>query len=99
MHTDIVKNHRTILFVDARNPTGKFTERANRLIESLNGANIKVDVHAVTHGSGLKVAPVEQVGDDSYLYDGVANESFDIEALTQLAREYGYDQVLFSIPG
>ena len=96
MHVNIQKNHRTILFIDARDPSGEFEERANRLIASLNGQNIKVDVHAVTNGgASVSVYPVSQIGD--IVNHELAGDGFDIKALRQLARDYGYDQALFSV--
>lgn len=51
------RNHRTLLVIDAR---GGFTsdqkERVNRLLQSVNGANIKVDIAHLT-GDAVVSAP------------------------------------------
>lgn len=95
------KNHRTALVIDfAVDPTAEYQERVNRLLESLNGPNIKVDIYTWYNGSfsyssnpkGLVDGPPEPSGFSSSL-----PQSFE-EVVASVASK-GYVQVLTSRPG
>jgi hypothetical protein len=52
------RHHRTLLVIDARGGfTGDQKERVNRLLQSVNGVNIKVDVAHLTGDAVASVAP------------------------------------------
>lgn len=53
------KNHRSLLVIDARGGfTAEQKERVNRLLQSVNGSNIKVDIaHLTGEGTVLASAP------------------------------------------
>lgn len=92
------RSHRTALFVDARDLDGEFEERTNRLLQSLNGNNIKVDVFAVRGGSPAS-GVVRVSGSPGSLSDSVAGpSSFSGSDLSAWAGERGYVQVLLSVP-
>lgn len=84
----INKTHRTLLVADGESDNGVYAERINRLRESVNGENIKVD-EAVATKHGI-VAPHEAATAGSV--DLV--EQFR-QALAK-AKELGYDQLVFS---
>ena len=53
------REHRTACVIDTRGgASGEFKERYNRLLESLNGQNIKADVYTLAD----EVAPVQASG-------------------------------------
>lgn len=92
----MAKNHRTALLIDAsKGFTNPFAERVNRLLQSVNGSNIKVDVYHL--GAASSVA----------LNDGppAAAASTSVASATTLEqaeatlRSQGYDQILVSKPG
>jgi hypothetical protein len=87
------KSHRTALVIEE----GTHAERTRRLLESLNGANIKVDVYrpAVTTSSVIK--RVDNAGNGSAdSFDGGSPE-FDVESIHKELKAAGYAQVLFSL--
>lgn len=96
MHIDSNRSHRTALFVDTRAVSDEFEQRSNRLLQSLNGDNIKVDVFSVTGTNGGGVVRVS--GQPGSL--AVASDPTDLDAseLSAWARDQGYVQVLFSVP-
>lgn len=86
----INKNHRTALFINvAADSSSDFRERSARLVESVNGSNIKVDVYSVdpfgniTNGLVFPSAQPEAV-------------AVDVQSLATAA---GYTQVLTSSQG
>lgn len=83
------RSHRTVLFVDAQQrATNKaYRERSDRLVASLNGSNIKVDVLEV---DGNVVRPLGTTP------QATATDSPDLQAW---AESQGYTQVLVSSPG
>lgn len=84
--------HRTALVIDASNPAGGFQERVNRLLESLNGPNIKVDVYTYGQKTSSAVTP----GAPSWESSSV--ESSDFAAAVQEVASKGYVQILTSQP-
>lgn len=93
----ISKSHRTVLFLDgsALRDNSTYRERALRLAESLNGKNIKVDVHTVFNGGSVGAGDGIVPG---VVTDAPSTSGFDASALHSLAKENGYDQVLISLP-
>lgn len=89
-----VRDHRTALFVDTTDASASFQERANRLIESLNGNQIKTDIFVVTNGG----VTVERVANGSKIANVPASGSFSVVGAREYAREQGYTQVLVSLP-
>jgi len=90
------REHRTALVIDVRNGvTGDYANRYGRLLESLNGDNIKVDIftlraNAVQSGPALVAgSPNETVAPD------VQEQEIDLHAW---AADLGYTQLLVSIP-
>lgn len=82
----INKSHRTALFL---NPEGD-KERQARLLESLNGENIKVDVYGIV--STPTFGRINAVPDDF-----TAAPKFDVEVLIREAKAAHYDQVLVAV--
>lgn len=84
------RNHRTALVIDVRNGvTAEFTERYNRLLQSVNGPNIKVDVFTLSGNS---------IGASGGLVPGApgasassAGAEIDLQAW---AKSLGYAQLL-----
>ena len=83
-----MKQHRTALVIDVtKGFDGDFKERVNRLLQSVNGQNIKVDIFHFD-GSNVKPgAPPTPAGTTS---------TVDIDAW---AASQGYDQLVISKPG
>ena len=86
------REHRTALVIDIRNGApSQFVERYQRLLQSVNGPNIKVDVYtlrgnATASGPGLVAgAPSE------YAAPNQPDQSLD---LNRWAADLGYDQLL-----
>lgn len=95
----INKFHRTALVIDARKGfTGEFAERVGRLLQSLNGGNIKVDIYtlgpvpAVQTTTGFTAGPPNTVT----AHTSVSAPSID-DVKGQL-RSAGYAQILTSEP-
>jgi len=86
----VVRKHRTALFIDgpSYDAGGAYQERTERLLQSVNGSNIKVDVFRV---SGSSITPW---GASASVDDGVGDKA---EALKAWASDLGYDQALVSI--
>jgi hypothetical protein len=84
------RNHRTALFVDAakRANDKEYRERSDRLIQSLNGDNIKTDIFEV---DGLTVRPLGSTAKES-------NSAATEDDLRSWAAKTGYTQVLVSMP-
>ncbi len=88
------REHRTALVIDARNGiTPEFRERYQRLLTSVNGDNIKVDVftlrdNATGDGPGLVPGTPSQ-----YAPPLQASQEID---LSEWAESLGYDQLLVS---
>lgn len=86
------KEHRTALVIDIRSGvTADFRNRYQRLLESLNGNNIKVDVHtlrgnAANTGPGLVVG-----GPDAYVAPDQPAQEIDLLAW---AADLGYTMLL-----
>lgn len=87
-----VATHRTALVIDASNPSSSFKERVNRLLQSLNGPNIKVDVYTY----GPKTSSAVTAGPPSWESSSV--ESSDFPSAVQEVASKGYVQVLTSQP-
>lgn len=91
------KSHRTVLFVDgpALKNNASYMERVKRLDQSLNGANIKVDIFTVfpekTTSAGIVsgIATSPAADDTNY---------FNNDRLRELGQERGYVQTLISNP-
>lgn len=83
------RKHRTALFVDAqkRAKDAGYKERSDRLIQSLNGDNIKVDIFEV---DGLTIRPFGTTPKES------TNTPTDAD-LRSWAAKTGYEQVLVSM--
>lgn len=83
------RHHRTALFVDAaqRASNKEYRERSDRLIQSVNGSNIKVDVFEV---DGNVVRPLGTTP------QATPSSEADVQAW---AKSQGYTQVLVSTPG
>lgn len=93
------RNHRTALFIDADAVAegGDYAERVGRLLQSLNGENIKTDLFAVK-SNGAVAGGVQRI---SSLYDITStplNGSPSDAELAAWAASEGYVQVLFSKP-
>lgn len=87
-----VATHRTALVIDASTPSSSFKERVNRLLESLNGSNIKVDVYSYAP----KTASAVVSGPPSWETSEV--ESSDFASAVQEVASKGYVQILTSQP-
>jgi len=90
------REHRTALFIDADALSGDYQERVERLLQSLNGPNIKVDLFSVSApastGGVVKIKSLADV--TSSVAGGKATDA----ELSQAAKEAGYTQVLFTHP-
>lgn len=89
------RNHRTALVIDTRNGVdSKFKERYNRLLQSVNGTNIKVDIFTL-RGNAVATGPALVPGtpEDSTAPD-VAPEPIDLNAW---AAGLGYDQLIVTV--
>lgn len=84
------REHQTVLFVDAqqRANSDKYRERSDRLIQSLNGDNIKVDIFEV---DGLTIRPLGMA-------DSPSEATTTDDDLRAWAAGIGYSQVLVSMP-
>ena len=90
-----VRNHRTALVIDTRNGVdSKFQERYKRLLQSVNGENIKVDIFTL-RGNAAATGPALVPGspDDSAPAD-VPAADIDLNAW---AAGLGYDQLLVTV--
>lgn len=92
METQISKSHQTALFI----APGTHKERTNRLLESLNGKNIKVDVYRPVTTTTSVVARVNDAGVGGS--PSVPAAEFDLDLAVKAAREAGYNQILVSVP-
>jgi len=90
------RHHRTALVIDIRNGVSSdFENRYKRLLESVNGDNIKVDVFTLRSGLVEAVpALVEGSPDESETPDN-GPEEIDLVAW---ASGLGFTQLLLSIP-
>lgn len=90
------RNHRTALVIDVRNgASADFQNRYERLLESVNGDNIKVDVFTL-RGNLVQSGPALVAGaPGSAEPDFEEVEEIDLKAW---ARSLGYTQLLLSIP-
>src|SRR5689334_7012030 len=94
MVTDNVgKSHRTALVIDGDSLSSEvYAERAGRLLQSLNGSNIKTDVFVARNGEIVRLAdPKSLVIPEAAPFDAS-------EAIAEVSA-LGYDQVLVSQPG
>lgn len=98
------RSHRTALVIDARKGfTGKFKERTNRLLESVNGNNIKVDVYTLEGGdaiTGVSV-PATLTLHPGKPGEGVASSTASgstDDALEAWANGLGYDMLVVARP-
>lgn len=90
------REHRTALVIDIRNGvSADFENRYKRLLESVNGDNIKVDVFTL-RSNLVASAPALVEGAP----DAVAELDADEEEinLREWARSLGFTQLLLSIP-
>lgn len=95
---DSTRNHRTALFIDADSlgNGSEYDERVRRLLQSLNGDNIKTDLFTVASGNGNGgVVRIKTL--DVSASAAPASKASDAE-LTAWAADQGYVQVLFSKP-
>ena len=82
------RSHRTALFVEvSADSSSAFRERSARLVESLNGSNIKVDIYSQDTATGAV--------SEGLNFPAAAAE-LDSEDVLSLAREAGYIQALVS---
>lgn len=88
------RSHRTALFIDGDAlDNGTYRERVERLLQSLNGPNIKTDLFTVAAGNGNGgVVRISSLADVSVNGHAKATD----EELVSWAEAAGYDQVLFS---
>jgi hypothetical protein len=90
---NVGKSHRTALVIDGDSlSNATYAERAGRLLESLNGTNIKTDVFVASSGALVRLADPK-----SLVVPPVA--SFDAAEAVAEVSALGYDQVLVSQPG
>lgn len=86
------RDHRTALVIDVRNGASpQFKERYNRLLQSVNGPNIKVDVFTLrgnATGDGPGLVPGTP---DQYVAPNQPSQEIDLDAW---ASELGYDQLI-----
>lgn len=83
------RSHRTLLVIDLTGADGNAIERAERLVESVNGVNIKCDVITVKDGVAVSgFAP--ELGGSSF------DDSF--ASAKEFAKDNNYTQVLISQP-
>lgn len=92
------RSHRTALFIDADALVdGTYKERVARLLQSLNGANIKTDIFSVSGGAPVN-GGVKRIGSLAEVApNGATVKPTDAE-LSQWAKDQGYVQVLTSKP-
>lgn len=90
------RSHRTALVVDgeAFDNNSTYNERVKRLVQSVNGPNIKVDIYVV-RGDKL----VRTSDEDVAATVAPVTQSVDASDPIALLREAGYDQILPSVPG
>ena len=89
------RSHRTALVIDVRNGVNsQFRERYNRLLQSVNGPNIKVDVFTL-RGNSLATGPALVPGkpEDTSAVD-VPASPIDLNAW---AAGLGYDQLIVTV--
>lgn len=100
VHNPSGRDHRTALFIDvgeeARSTDGFLSDRVRRLLESVNGSNIKVDVYKVASSGEAGVVRVASI--DEILDTAVDVGEFPASELSSWAAERGYTQVLISLP-
>ncbi len=88
------RDHRTALVIDIRNGiTPEFRERYRRLLQSVNGENIKVDVYTLRDnvtGDGPGLIPGTP---DQYAPPIQPSQEID---LSEWAESLGYDQLLMA---
>lgn len=90
------RSHRTALFIDADALVDSvYAERVARLLQSLNGQNIKTDLFKVAAGNGAGVVRISSLDDAGH--NGEVVKPSDAE-LSAWAEDQGYVQVLFSKP-
>ncbi len=90
------RSHRTALFIDGDALDGEYKERVQRLLQSLNGPNIKTDLFTVSAGNGNGgVVRIKSL--DVSASAAPSSKASDAE-LTAWAKDQGYVQVLFSKP-
>ena len=88
------RSHRTALFVDGNKLSAhEYAERAGRLIESLNGGQIKVDLFVVRDGQATRISSRADLAAPQ------PSSAFPHDALVAAARDAGYTQVLTSTQG
>lgn len=88
-----MKSHRTALIVDTtKGYSGKFQERVNRLLNSVNGPNIKVDVYTKQSSARETITP----GAPSQTASSSPAATTDPQSF---AKGLGYDLVLVATPG
>lgn len=88
------KNHRTALLIDAsKGFANPFAERVNRLLQSVNGPNIKVDVYHLGVGGNVTLQEGAPTSTPAY------GSATTVEAAEAQLRAQGYDQILVSKPG
>lgn len=95
VNDNVGKTHRTALLIDAADSTSTYQERARRLLESLNGSNIKVDVFTTATGGGTNINRLE---DPKQLDVSNADDFFNPSEFHEWASARGYDQILVSLP-
>ena len=92
------RQHRTALLIDADSLSGAYSERVERLLQSLNGPNIKVDVYAVKPGAAVPTGGVVKIKSLSEIGVGGAVSTVTDADLQAAAKAAGYVQVLFTKP-
>lgn len=86
------RNHRTAVVIDVRNGvSAEFKERFGRLLESLNGDNIKADIFTL-RGNATQDGPGLVAGSpDTYVAPQQPAQEIDLEAW---AKEVGFSQLI-----
>lgn len=88
------KNHRTALLIDAsKGFANPFKERVERLLQSVNGTNIKVDVYHLGVGGNVTLQEGAPSATPAFA------SATTVEAAEAQLRSQGYDQILVSKPG
>lgn len=88
------RDHRTALVIDARNGiTPEFRERYRRLLQSVNGENIKIDVYTLRGNASADGPGLVRGTPDEYTAPDQHPQEID---LYEWAGSIGYDMLIVS---
>lgn len=92
------RSHRTALVVDVSDYTSAksdYPERVRRLLQSVNGPNIKADIFALNDGVLTRVSSAQEILD---IAKAKMTTYDDASSVREWASDQGYTQVLLNAP-